>query len=410
MVWKSPPKDPHHIGKYAVLGLLGKGAMGAVYKGCDPGTGQVVAIKLLKPEVAAEPLLVKRFEQEFLVARSLTNPHAVRALDYGAHDGLPFLVMEFVDGDDLWVQVKQRGPLPEARAVELIAQVAAALHDGHTLGVIHRDVKPDNILILADGSAKLADFGLAKDQVADVNLTQQADILGTPNFMAPEQFDDPTKVDRRCDVYALAATTYMLVTGVLPFEARNLHATIRKKLQAELVSPRKLAPGLSERAEQAILAGMHLDPDRRPGSCLEFVAKLRGSGSRRRSSGMLPRLAGGTSGQERRTALRFQCRLESCCRPVGGALDTQWESRIRNVSARGIGLEVSRRFEPGAVLMLELHGATGVLNRLVVNVVRVEKADAKRWFIGCRLHCPLSRHELRTLQEIGSPAASGASA
>src|SRR5262249_47233758 len=151
----------------------------------------------------------------------LDSPHVVRSLDFGAEGPALYLVMEFVPGPSLWDHIEARGRLPEAEAVPLIAQVGHALDEAHARGLIHRDVKPDNILLTADGQAKLLDFGLVKDVEGGQNLTETRTALGTPYFMAPEQFQDAKKADRRCDVYGLAATLYMAVTGQVPYGARG---------------------------------------------------------------------------------------------------------------------------------------------------------------------------------------------
>src|SRR5262249_21557363 len=134
---------------------------------------------------------------------------------------VPYMVMEFVDGPSLGDRIEREGRLPEAEAVRVITQVAQALHHAHRQQVIHRDVKPDNILLAADGRAKLTDLGLAKDCEAGPALTRASTGLGTPNFMAPEQFRDAKNADPRCDIYSLGATLYMAITGELPFRARG---------------------------------------------------------------------------------------------------------------------------------------------------------------------------------------------
>src|SRR5262249_20076947 len=160
--------------------------------------------------------LRKRFEQEYHVASSLDHPNLVRALELGDHDGAPFIVMELVDGPSLGDQIERDGKLQEAHAVRIISQVAEALEAGHKQRIIHRDVKPDNILLASDGLAKLTDLGLCKDIEGGDGLTRTSSGLGTPNFMAPEQFSDAKHADARCDIYSLGATLYMAVTGQLP--------------------------------------------------------------------------------------------------------------------------------------------------------------------------------------------------
>src|SRR5262249_34870638 len=139
--------------------------------------------------------------------------------DFGHEQGLPYLVMEFVEGETLGQRIEREGRLTEDEAIRVIAQVAQGLQKAHRLGLVHRDVKPDNILLTRDGQAKLTDLGLVKDADSDLNLTRTGRGLGTPIFMAPEQFRRAKDADARCDIYSLAATLYMMVTGTLPFEA-----------------------------------------------------------------------------------------------------------------------------------------------------------------------------------------------
>ena len=164
-----------------------------------------------------------------------------------------------------------------ARTSRFHTQVAKALHNAHKHGLIHRDVKPDNILITLDGQAKLADLGLVKEVDADLNLTKTGRGLGTPHFMAPEQFRNAKNADPRCDIYSLGATMYMLVTGKVPFESNGPLETWMRKIHNQLVAPRQLVPELSEHVDRAILRAMRPNPDQRPATCREFVEDLAGT-------------------------------------------------------------------------------------------------------------------------------------
>src|SRR5262249_36868396 len=160
------------IGNYDLVEKIAEGGMGAIYKGRHRLTGQTVAVKIMPPHMANNPVLLKRFEQEFRAASRLDHPNIVRALDYGDSGTSPYLVMEFVEGEALGQNLERDGPMAEADAIRLIAQVAQGLHRAHKEGLIHRDVKPDNILLTADNQAKLADLGLVKEVEADLNLTR----------------------------------------------------------------------------------------------------------------------------------------------------------------------------------------------------------------------------------------------
>ncbi len=272
------------LGPYDLLEKIAEGGMGAIYRGRNRQTGEVVAIKLMSAKTAANPGLLQRFEQEFRAASKLDHPNVVRAIDYGNSGGAPYLVMEFVEGESLGQRIERDGKLAEAEAIKLIADVAQGLHRAHKQGLIHRDVKPDNILVTPKGLAKLADLGLVKESESDLNLTKTGRGLGTPHFMSPEQFRNAKNADVRCDIYSLGATLYQMVTGELPFRSTGPLDAWMKKIQNDLVPPRKIVPGLSERVEWAILRAMSADPQRRPASCREFIEDLTGRSTRRPST------------------------------------------------------------------------------------------------------------------------------
>jgi serine/threonine protein kinase len=272
------------VGNYDLLDKIAEGGMGAIHRGRDRRSGEIVAIKIMPPHMAANPVLLKRFEQEFRAASRLDHPNIVRALDYGDTGSCPYLVMEFVEGESLGAKIEREGRMSESEAIRIIAQVAQGLHRAHKQNLVHRDVKPDNVLIRTDGVAKLADLGLVKEADTDLNLTRTGRGLGTPHFMAPEQFRNAKGADVRCDIYSLGATLYMMVTGELPFKSTGPLDAWMKKIQNDLVPPRQIVPGLSERVNWAILRAMSADAESRPKSCREFIEDLTGRSTRRVSS------------------------------------------------------------------------------------------------------------------------------
>jgi serine/threonine protein kinase len=396
-----PPVEK--IGPYKILGLLTAGGTSHIYKGRHPDTGELVAIKVPQARMVDNPVFLKRFEQEFGVARLLEHPHLIRVFQFGYSDGKPYIAMEFIEGRSLGDRIFREGALPEAEALRIIGQVASALHAAHKRKIIHRDVKPDNILLDASGHARLTDLGLAKDVEADLDLTRPLKGMGTPNFIAPEQFDDTKHADARCDVYSLAATLYMAVTGVPPFQARNTLGIWKKKLANDLAPPRQLTPALSERVEQAIYRALSADPAARPATCPQFVHELVGKPPSWSDSG-----DGGTAmvaatvrnapapAADRRAYIRYVSQVKGSCRAVGGERRVRWTARIRDISAGGIGLIINRRFEPGTVLRVKLPGSSS--RRLyLVRVVRVEPNTARTWIVGCVFPRPLSEEEVQTL-------------
>lgn len=210
------------VGKYKVLDRLGAGGMGQVFLCEHPQLRRRAAVKVLPTDRAGDPALLGRFLREARAAASLDHPNIVRAFDVDEDKGLHYLVMEYIEGSDLYHIIKNEGQLPVERACEYIRQGALGLQYAHEAGLIHRDVKPSNFLVeKATGTVKLLDLGLARfvEEGTDA-LTQRFDggnVLGTADYVAPEQTRDSHEVDQRCDIYALGGTLYFLLTGKSPF-------------------------------------------------------------------------------------------------------------------------------------------------------------------------------------------------
>lgn len=271
---------PRPWGPYELIAKVAEGGMGIVYKARSSATGLVVAIKIMRERSRMNPVMLKRFEQEFRTASSVEHPNLVKAIDFGDDKGVPYLVMEFVEGATLSRLVDRDGPLPEAEAVRLVGLVAQGLHRAHKKGIVHRDVKPDNIIVTPEGQAKLTDMGLVKDLGADLNLTRTGGGLGTTHYMAPEQFRNARLADARSDIYGLAATLYAILLGEPPFQGLGPLDTWMKKVHDEFPSPRERNPAISERVDWAIRRGMRGDPAARPATCREFVEDLLGRSTR----------------------------------------------------------------------------------------------------------------------------------
>ena len=267
---------PQRLGNYEIVSKIAEGGMGTVYKARHVHTGDVVAVKVIANTTIKNPVLLQRFEREFMAARVLDHPNVVKAIEYCGAMPHPFLVMEYVDGESLGQRMERDGAYPEAEAVRIIGQVCEGLQRAHKQGLVHRDVKPDNILVNRDGVAKLTDMGLVKDADDQLNLTKTGRGLGTPHYMAPEQFRNAKSVDVRCDIYSLGATLYAMVTGTIPFENASPLDCWMKKIRNEFPPPRELKRDISERVDWAIRRAMSAEPDRRPASCREFLEDLTG--------------------------------------------------------------------------------------------------------------------------------------
>src|SRR3990172_2471645 len=179
--------------------------MGAVYKAREPLTGRLIALKVLNRSLASDPRLLERFQREARMVGALNHPHIVAAYGSGEAGGQPYLAMEFVDGESARARLKRLGRLPEAEAVTLVKAVAEGLAHAHAEGMVHRDVKPDNVLLGKDGAVKLADLGLAKSIEDDQRLTRTGTAMGTPHYISPEQARGESQLDGRTDIYSLGA-------------------------------------------------------------------------------------------------------------------------------------------------------------------------------------------------------------
>lgn len=210
-----------HLGRYQIEALLGRGGMAAVYRALDPALQRAVALKVLYPQFLADPELVERFRREAITAAALDHPHIVPIYDVGEADGMVYLAMKLLPGPSLADVLQHEGRLPLARVAGLANEIAAALDEAHHEGIVHRDIKPGNVLFDRHGRAILTDFGIAKS-LESTALTETSVLIGTPDYIAPEQIDHELaiggKVDARADIYAFGALLYRALTGRRPFE------------------------------------------------------------------------------------------------------------------------------------------------------------------------------------------------
>lgn len=268
---------PASCGPYRLVDRLGHGAMAQVYRGLAPD-GREVAVKLLHPHLTGDEGFLARFHREAEAAGRLDHPHIVKILDYGREGDLHYLVMELVDGPSLQAMLRDRThPLTPAEAVALIAPLADALDYAHRQGVIHRDVKPSNILLRGGrlDDPVLTDFGVARMVEATV-ATQAGALLGTPAYMAPEQGEGKPG-DERSDIYALGVILYELLTGQPPFQADSPYAVILRHIHTPPPPPRSLRPDLPPALEAVVLRALEKDPAARYPSAAAFAAALTAS-------------------------------------------------------------------------------------------------------------------------------------
>ncbi|MBX3467858.1 MAG: serine/threonine protein kinase [Planctomycetes bacterium] len=268
-----PAAPTSSIGRYALLGPLGRGGMGAVFRALDPALGREVALKLMDERRLASPTHRARFDREAAAAAAIRHEHLVAIHEAGVEGGRPYLVMDLVDGESLEERLV-RGPLPPQEAARLVAPIARALAALHAARIIHRDVKPANVLVDGAGRPRLTDFGLARLLDEGERLTRTNQALGTACFMAPEQFAGKG-VDERADVYGLGATLYSLLTGAPPQgDAASLQALVARRLAAPPPAPSTLAPAVPPSLDRITLACLAIAPDDRFASAEALAAAL----------------------------------------------------------------------------------------------------------------------------------------
>jgi serine/threonine protein kinase len=268
------------IAGYLIEEQVGRGGMAVVYRAADPRLNRSVALKILAPELVGDAAFRQRFIREMRAAASVDHPHIVPVFDAGEADGALFIAMRYVSGPDLRTLLDAERKLPAARVVHIVAQVASALDEAHFRGLIHRDVKPGNMLIgTVAGSGQpdhvyLSDFGLSKPTLSSANLTLTGQFLGTIDYMAPEQVEGRS-VDGRADEYALGCTTFEMLAGAPPFKRDQGLAVMWAQLSAAAPSLRAERPDLSPAVDQVIARALAKSPDDRYPTCTAFATALR---------------------------------------------------------------------------------------------------------------------------------------
>jgi len=268
------------LGQYTLERKIGSGAMGAVYRARHSMLSRPTAVKLMRPEETAKAGALERFTHEVQMTAQLNHPNTIAVYDFGqAKDGVFYYAMEYLDGVTLQGLVEACGPLPAARVIHILYQVCGSLYEAHEAGMVHRDVKPANIMLCRSGGmfdvVKVLDFGLVRHREQNLEHSISENPKGTPLYMSPEAFMTPTEVDHRADLYAVGAVGYFLLTGRPPFNEKSLTLLFTKIIQEEVVAPSDLVPnGVPADLEMMILACLRKNADDRPQSALQLAGML----------------------------------------------------------------------------------------------------------------------------------------
>jgi tetratricopeptide (TPR) repeat protein/predicted Ser/Thr protein kinase len=258
--------------RYEILALLGQGGMGAVYKAHDTELERMVALKIIRPELTTNPEILKRFKQELILARQVTHRNVIRIFDLGQADGFKFITMEYLEGQDLRGYLKEKGKMTPEEAVLVIVQICRALEAAHSEGVIHRDLKPQNIMLDANGRAYVMDFGIARSAYLP-GMTQTGALVGTPEYMSPEQAKGE-KIGERSDLFSLGVILYELLIGQSPYYSETPLATLWKRIQEKAKPLTEIDPSIPAPLSDIVAKALEIEPENRYASAGEFAQAL----------------------------------------------------------------------------------------------------------------------------------------
>jgi eukaryotic-like serine/threonine-protein kinase len=313
-------------GRYRVEDVLGRGGMASVYLARDGELERPVAVKVLAEHLADQPGFRDRFLREARLAAQLSHPNIVQVFDVGEEDGTPFIVMECVEGSTLADELRARGPLEPEEVVDLALQICGGLEQAHAAGLVHRDIKPQNLLLRPDGTVKIADFGIAR-AAETTRLTQMGSVLGTAAYLSPEQALGE-EVTASADIYSLGCVLYELLTGRTPHVFKTLPELVVKHREEAIQPLRELRPEVPERLEAAVMHALARNPQYRPESTALLAEEL-AAASPEPPTKPLPQATGtdATEVMGSPTQVRTEP-LAPAAPPAGRARGSRWDRRL----------------------------------------------------------------------------------
>ncbi len=258
--------------RYQIIQILGEGGMGAVYKARDSELDRIIALKVIRPELASNPEILQRFKQELILARQVTDRNVIRIFDLGEANGIKFITMEYVEGESLYHILRRQGKVPVNEAVEIMKQTLSGLQAAHREGVIHRDLKPGNIMRDAQGRIVVMDFGLARSLEGD-GMTRTGTMMGTMEYMSPEQAQ-AKDLDPRSDIYTVGLICYELLTGQMPFHADSVVASLLKRMQERAAPPSDWDASIPQPVSELVSRCLERDPADRWQSAQEILDRI----------------------------------------------------------------------------------------------------------------------------------------
>ena len=258
--------------RYEIIRLLGQGGMGAVYQAHDKELGRQVAIKVIRPDMASNPEILQRFKQELILARQITNKNVIRIYDLGQADGIKFITMEYIEGENLQSLLRRKKKLEPAEAANIMAQVCRALEAAHAEGVIHRDLKPQNIMLDKTGRAYVMDFGIARSMLTS-GMTQTGALIGTPDYMSPEQAKG-ISLDARSDLFSLGIIFYEMLSGQVPFNADTTMGKLWKRTNEPARPLDELDKTIPQPLSEVVRKCLEIDPQKRYASASEMLLQI----------------------------------------------------------------------------------------------------------------------------------------